>query len=106
MIERFGETVQTKGAGGSGIAMYKGSIYAEINDKIVRYSLSAELASCRQAPRKPIVSRLPLGGDHPMHPFFITSDGSYAIRRWLPRPIPASRKTGSLKFRVKSVHRA
>ena len=39
VIERFGETVQTKGAGGSGIAMYKGSIYAEINDKIVRYSL-------------------------------------------------------------------
>ena len=41
VIERFGETVQTGGAGGTGIGMYKGSIYAEINDRIVRYSLPA-----------------------------------------------------------------
>src|ERR1700677_2568691 len=41
VIERFGETIQTGGAGGSGIALYKGSIYAEINDRIVRYALSA-----------------------------------------------------------------
>src|ERR1700722_13578020 len=39
--ERFGETVQSGGAGGTGIALYKGSIYAEINDRIVRYSLPA-----------------------------------------------------------------
>ena len=39
VIERFGETVQTGGAGGTGIGIYKGSIYAEINDRIVRYSL-------------------------------------------------------------------
>src|SRR6202167_2867909 len=39
--ERFGETVQTGGAGGTGITLYKGSIYAEINDRIVRYSLPA-----------------------------------------------------------------
>lgn len=37
MIERFGETVQTGGAGGTAIGMYKGAIYAEINDRIVRY---------------------------------------------------------------------
>ena len=43
VIERFGETVQTGGAGGIGIGMYKGSIYAEINDRIVRYSLPAGL---------------------------------------------------------------
>ena len=41
VIERFGETVQTGGAGGTGIGIYKGSIYAEINDRIVRYSLPA-----------------------------------------------------------------
>ena len=41
VIERFGETMQTGGAGGIGIGMYKGSIYAEINDRIVRYSLPA-----------------------------------------------------------------
>jgi hypothetical protein len=37
-IERFGETVQTGGAGGTGIGMYKGSIYAEINDHRCRIS--------------------------------------------------------------------
>src|ERR1700757_2769907 len=41
VIERFGETVQSGGAGGTGIGMYNGSIYAEINDRIVRYSLPA-----------------------------------------------------------------
>lgn len=41
VIARFGETEQTGGHGGVGIGMYKGSIYAEINDRIVRYSLSA-----------------------------------------------------------------
>src|SRR5690242_7882079 len=39
VIERFGETVQTGGAGGTGIGIYKDSLYAEINDKIVRYAL-------------------------------------------------------------------
>ena len=37
--ERFGETVQSGGAGGTGIALYKGALYAEINDRIVRYTL-------------------------------------------------------------------
>src|ERR1035438_10801676 len=32
--QRFGETVQSGGAGGTGIALYKGALYAEINDKI------------------------------------------------------------------------
>ena len=41
VIERFGETVQSGGAGGTGIGIYKGSIYAELNDRIVRYSLPA-----------------------------------------------------------------
>src|SRR5580658_374220 len=68
VIERFGETVQTGGAGGTGIGLYKGSIYAEINDRIVRYPLSADSIIPRSAPET-IISKLPLGGDHPMHPF-------------------------------------
>ena len=40
VIERFGETIQTGGAGGTGIGIYKGALYAEINDHIVRYRLS------------------------------------------------------------------
>src|SRR4051794_17534584 len=41
VIERFGETAKTGGAGGTGIALYNRSIYAEINDRIVRYALPA-----------------------------------------------------------------
>src|SRR5580693_1676534 len=39
VIERFGETVQSGGRGGTGIGLYTDWIYAEINDRIVRYSL-------------------------------------------------------------------
>ena len=75
---RFGETVQSGGAGGTGIGLYKGSLFAEINDKIVRYALPAG-ALVPQGPAVPIVTGLPLGGDHPMHPFVIDSDGSLYI---------------------------
>jgi glucose/arabinose dehydrogenase/mono/diheme cytochrome c family protein len=78
VIERFGETVQTGGKGGTGIAMYKGSIYAEINDRIVRYSLEAG-SMVPKDPPVTIVSGLPLGGDHPMHPFLINSEGSIYV---------------------------
>lgn len=73
-IERFGETVQTGGAGGTGIAVYNGSVYAEINDRIVRYAIPAG-AILPQAPPETVVSGLPLGGDHPMHPFIIGKNG-------------------------------
>ncbi len=74
VIERFGETVASGGAGGTGIGMYKGSIYAEINDRIVRYTLPAG-SVVPSGPAETIVSGLPLGGDHPMHPFIINSEG-------------------------------
>jgi glucose/arabinose dehydrogenase/mono/diheme cytochrome c family protein len=77
-IERFGETVKTGGAGGTGIAIYKGSIYAEINDRIVRYPLT-EANMVPQGAPETIVSGLPLGGDHPMHPFLINSEGSMYV---------------------------
>ena len=78
VIERFGETQATGGAGGTGIALYKGSIYAELNDRIVRYPLTAE-SIVPQGPATTVVTGLPLGGDHPMHPFAITADGSMYI---------------------------
>jgi glucose/arabinose dehydrogenase/mono/diheme cytochrome c family protein len=78
MTQRFGETVETGAAGGSGIALYKGSIYAEVNDRIVRYSLPAG-AIVPQGPATTVVSGLPLGGDHPMHPFAITADGAMYV---------------------------
>src|ERR1700689_1305729 len=78
VIERFGETVQSGGAGGTGIGIYNGSIYAEVNDRIVRYSLPAGALVPRDPPET-IVSGLPLGGDHPMHPFIISEEGSMYV---------------------------
>src|SRR3984885_13044710 len=76
--QRFGETVQSGGAGGTGIGLYKGGLFAEINDKIVRYALPAGSPVPRGS-AVPIVTGLPLGGDHPMHPFTVDSAGSLYI---------------------------
>jgi glucose/arabinose dehydrogenase/mono/diheme cytochrome c family protein len=78
VIERFGETVQTAGHGGTGIGIYKGAIYAEINDRIVRYSLSPN-SIVSSGHGETIVSGLPLGGDHPMHPFIISANGTMYV---------------------------
>ena len=78
VVERFGETVQSGGAGGTGIGIYNGSLYAEINDRIVRYALPPG-GLVPQNPPETIVSGLPLGGDHPMHPFVITRDGTLYV---------------------------
>ena len=77
-IERFGETIQTGAAGGTGIGIYKGSLYAELNDRIVRYALPSS-GIVPSGSSDVIVSGLPLGGDHPMHPFIITSDGTMYV---------------------------
>jgi glucose/arabinose dehydrogenase/mono/diheme cytochrome c family protein len=76
--QRFGETVSSGGAGGTGIALYRGSLYAEINDKIVRYALPAG-SIVPQGPSVPIVTGLPLSGDHPMHPFLIDGSGTLYV---------------------------
>jgi glucose/arabinose dehydrogenase len=56
--------------GGTGIALYNGALYAEVNDRIVRYALPAG-SIAPTAPPEVIVSGLPVNGDHPMHPFTI-----------------------------------
>lgn len=78
VIERFGESKQTGGAGGTGVALYNGAIYAEEKDRIVKYALP-DGSLVPQGPATTVVSGLPLGGDHPMHPFFISADGSLLI---------------------------
>lgn len=78
VVERFGETVQTGGHGGTGIGMYKGSIFAESNDQIVRYSLAAG-SIVPSGSAETIVSGLPLSGDHPMHPFMISAEGKMYV---------------------------
>jgi glucose/arabinose dehydrogenase/cytochrome c5 len=76
--QRFGDTVHSGGAGGTGIGLYGGALYAEINDKIVRYALPPG-SIVPTGPAVPVVTGLPLGGDHPMHPFAIDRDGSLYI---------------------------
>ncbi|HVH70408.1 MAG TPA: glucose dehydrogenase, partial [Candidatus Dormibacteraeota bacterium] len=78
VIQRFGETLETGGKGGTGIGIYNGSLFAEINDRIVRYSLPAD-AIVPSGSSDTIVSGLPLGGDHPMHPFIIDDKGSMYV---------------------------
>ena len=78
VIERFGDTEKTGGAGGTGIGIYKGWLYVEINDRIVRYQLSSG-ATVPSGAAETIVSKLPLGGDHPMHPFIISPEGSLYV---------------------------
>ena len=78
VMERFGETIPSGGAGGTGIGMYNGWLYAEINDRIVRYSLPGGSIVPRDPPEV-VVSGLPLGGDHPMHPFIIDAAGDMYV---------------------------
>lgn len=75
---RFGETVASGGAGGTGIAIYNGGLFAEINDRIVRYALPAKGIEPRGEPEV-VVSGLPLSGDHPMHPFVIDAKGNLFV---------------------------
>jgi glucose/arabinose dehydrogenase len=74
LVKRFGESVETGGTGGTGIAVGNGYLYAEINDRIVRYALAADEIAPGGAAQT-LVSGLPLTGQHPMHPFFIGEDG-------------------------------
>ncbi len=76
--KRFGDTVATGSAGGTGIGLYKGSLYAEMNDRIVRYAMS-DGSVVPTGKADVIVSGLPLTGDHPMHPFAIDAQGSLYV---------------------------
>jgi glucose/arabinose dehydrogenase/mono/diheme cytochrome c family protein len=78
VVERFGETVQSGGHGGTGIGLYKSFVYAESNDRIVRYALTAG-AIVPSAAAETIVSGLPLTGDHPMHPFIFDPQGGMYV---------------------------
>lgn len=74
LIERFGPSAAQGGKGGTGIALYRGAVYVEEADRIERYQLEPGSIVPSGKPAV-IVSGLPLGGDHPMHPFAIDADG-------------------------------
>jgi glucose/arabinose dehydrogenase/mono/diheme cytochrome c family protein len=77
-IQRFGETVQSGGAGGTGIGIHNGFLYAELNDKILKYALNKS-SIVPEEKSQIVLSGLPLGGDHPMHPFVIDAAGGLYI---------------------------
>jgi glucose/arabinose dehydrogenase/cytochrome c5 len=75
---RFGPTSAEGARGGTGVWLYKDWLYAEINDKIVRYELkNGEVAPTGKP--ETILSGMPLTGDHPMHPFAIDAQGNLFV---------------------------
>jgi glucose/arabinose dehydrogenase len=77
-VVRFGPSHHDGDSGGTGIAIYRNHIYAETNDRIVRYALPANgLTPTGRA--ETVVSGLPSGGDHPMHPFAIDPNGAIYV---------------------------
>lgn len=78
VIKRFGDGVAQGSAGGTGIQLYNGAIYAEVNDRIVKYALRAN-ETVPTGKAEVIVSGMPLTGDHPMHPFIIDSKGNLFV---------------------------
>src|ERR1700740_2665422 len=77
-IVRFGPSKAEGNAGGTGVAIYKGYLYAETNDRIVRYQLPSSGIEPTGAPET-VLSGLPLTGDHPMHPFAIDPQGNLYV---------------------------
>jgi glucose/arabinose dehydrogenase/mono/diheme cytochrome c family protein len=78
VIARFGDSVQSGSAGGTGLRLYHGALYAEANDKILRYALATGSITPTGKPEV-VVQGLPLTGDHPMHPFGIDSSGALYV---------------------------
>ncbi len=78
VIKRFGDGVPQGSAGGTGIGLYRNFLYAEVNDRIVRYPLAAGEIAPSGKPEV-IVSGMPITGDHPMHPFIIDAKGNLFI---------------------------
>jgi glucose/arabinose dehydrogenase len=78
VVTRFGGGAPQGSHGGTGIGIYQNHLYAEINDRIVRYPLAAGGVDTTAKPEV-IVSGLPITGDHPMHPFIIDAQGNLFI---------------------------
>ena len=75
---RFGPTAVGGAHGGTGIGLYKNWLYAELNDRIVRYELkNGETTPTGKA--ETILSGMPITGDHPMHPFAIDAQGNLFV---------------------------
>ncbi|MBA2125281.1 glucose dehydrogenase [Hyphomicrobium methylovorum] len=77
-VKRFGPSFAEGAHGGTGIALHDGWLYAEINDRIVRYKLKDGETAPTGKPET-ILSGMPITGDHPMHPFTIDGSGNLFV---------------------------
>ena len=94
VIERFGETVADRR---SGRQRHRACTRVRSTPRSTTNRPLFPTVSALVPPgaAETVVSGLPLGGDHPMHPFFITSDGSLLYRhrlrdQFLPAAKPAA----------------
>ena len=55
------------------------ALYAEINDRIVRYALKAGRSRRQASAEVDRLSGMPITGDHPMHPFTIDAEGNLFV---------------------------
>ena len=82
MVRRFGPDLSQKNEGGTGVALYKGALYAEQGDtitkRIVRYAISTDSMTPTSA-AEVIVGSLPANGGHPTHPFVIDASGNMFV---------------------------
>lgn len=78
LIRRFGPGPAQGAHGGTGIALFDHAVYAEVNDRIVRYALRPGQTVPTGKPQV-VVFGLPLTGDHPMHPFVIDASGNLFV---------------------------
>jgi glucose/arabinose dehydrogenase len=87
IIKRFGPDSLHGNGGGTGIGIYNSQLYAEESGaktgSIVRYAISTDSMTPTSA-LQTIVSGLPLGGDHPMHPFAIAQSGEIYVNSGSP----------------------
>jgi glucose/arabinose dehydrogenase/cytochrome c553 len=78
VVKRFGRGESQGAKGGTGIAIYKDGLFVEERDKILRYALKpGEIAPSGKP--EVVLSGMPLGGDHPMHPFVIDAQGNLYV---------------------------
>ena len=78
IVRRFGDGVAQGSAGGTGIYYFGSGLYAEENDKIIRYALPKD-AIVPKDKYQVVLSGMPLTGDHPMHPFIIDKSGNMFV---------------------------
>jgi glucose/arabinose dehydrogenase len=74
VIQKFGP----RGGGGTGIGIYENGLYVEIGDEIVRYQLKPGDVAPEGQP-EPVVTNLPIEGDHRPRPFAIDAEGNLFV---------------------------